>query len=181
MTELAKNAIQQTFVQMLREGMPLSKITVQRLADRCGINRGTFYYHYASIDDLVESILEEDMERVVQSHPTVEGLLEYLDELLDFIYGNRRMLLGIYSSMGRATCEKYLWKVARSLVENYVEVLELDLEPADKEALILYYESLIFGLAMKWLRNGATESEARDMAERLIRIFRQPPRGIRLD
>ena len=38
----------------LVEEKSLNKITIQDIADKCGINRQTFYYHFPNIIDLVE-------------------------------------------------------------------------------------------------------------------------------
>ncbi len=37
-----------TFLKLVKE-TTLDKITIQDIADQCGINRNTFYYHFADI------------------------------------------------------------------------------------------------------------------------------------
>ena len=40
-----------TFLELVEE-KPLDKITIQDIADQCGINRNTFYYHFDDIYSL---------------------------------------------------------------------------------------------------------------------------------
>ena len=53
MTQVTKRALEEALKRLLLE-KPLSKITIQDLADECGISRMTFYYHFKDIYDLVE-------------------------------------------------------------------------------------------------------------------------------
>jgi len=50
---ITKRAIQEAFLAVLNE-KSLGKITVKDITDRCGINRNTFYYHFADIPALAE-------------------------------------------------------------------------------------------------------------------------------
>ena len=44
-----------TFKDLLKE-KPFNKITVNDIANKCDINRQTFYYHFQDIRDLIEWI-----------------------------------------------------------------------------------------------------------------------------
>ena len=48
MLQLTKKAIVNSFIKLLNE-KPLDKITVKNIAEDCGINRTTFYYHFRII------------------------------------------------------------------------------------------------------------------------------------
>ena len=53
MSDLTKRALEQSLKNLLLQ-KPLHKITISDIADDCGINRMTFYYHFKDIYDLVE-------------------------------------------------------------------------------------------------------------------------------
>ncbi len=53
-----KKRLKQSLMDLLKE-MPPSKVTVKELCELADINRGTFYYHYTDIFDMISS-LEED-------------------------------------------------------------------------------------------------------------------------
>ena len=71
-----------------------SKITIQQLANAANINRSTFYLHYKSKDDFLNSIIEEtlnEMIEYVKSNPMNEDAIFNIDfeisfyRLLEFI------------------------------------------------------------------------------------------------
>ena len=41
--------------------MPFHKLTVSEVVRRAGLNRNTFYYHFADIDDMAEKVVEETL------------------------------------------------------------------------------------------------------------------------
>lgn len=58
-------AIQKAFDELLEE-KPLGKITVKELAERADIDRKTFYLRYDSIDDLVDSRIQNEADHVAR-------------------------------------------------------------------------------------------------------------------
>ena len=53
------------FMELLKK-CPFSKITIQKLAGQCGVNRQTFYYHFDNIYDLMSKAFEYEL--VHESH-----------------------------------------------------------------------------------------------------------------
>ena len=51
MSAYTKQAIKNSFLKLLNE-RPLSRVTVKAIVEDCGINRNTFYYHFADIPPL---------------------------------------------------------------------------------------------------------------------------------
>lgn len=62
MSQITKRAIEQSLKNLLLK-KPLTKITINDIAEDCGINRMTFYYHFKDIYDLVEWACLEDAKR----------------------------------------------------------------------------------------------------------------------
>lgn len=52
--------IKDAFWELLEEN-DLKRITVNMLTQKAGCNRGTFYYHYDSLDELIYSVIEEEL------------------------------------------------------------------------------------------------------------------------
>ena len=71
MSDITKRAMSYALKNLLRT-KPLNKITVQDIADECGVNRQTFYYHFQDIYDLVEWTCIEDTEKVLKENKTYE-------------------------------------------------------------------------------------------------------------
>ena len=59
MSQVTKRALEQSLKNLLLK-KPLTKITINDIAQDCGINRMTFYYHFKDIYDLVEWAYLED-------------------------------------------------------------------------------------------------------------------------
>ena len=59
MSQVTKRALEASLKHLLLQ-KPLNKITINDIAEDCGINRMTFYYHFKDIYDLVEWCCEED-------------------------------------------------------------------------------------------------------------------------
>ena len=66
-----KMAIAFAFKELLLE-KPLNKITVNDIAEKCEMNRQTFYYHFHDILELTEWICEEDAERALKENKTYD-------------------------------------------------------------------------------------------------------------
>ena len=65
MASFTKKAIRDSFVKLLNE-KSLSQITIRDIVDDCGVNRNTFYYYSQDLPQLVESIVDEDAERIIR-------------------------------------------------------------------------------------------------------------------
>lgn len=67
-----RKAIREAFRRKLAQG-PLKSITVSGLASEADIDRKTFYLHFDSIDDLVDTEVRELLERLVAAALRPEG------------------------------------------------------------------------------------------------------------
>ena len=88
MANFTQKAIKETFLTLLDE-KPLSQISVKMLVEACGINRNTFYYHYADIPALIEEIVTGEAERIIAQYPTIDTLRDGLSAVLEFASANR--------------------------------------------------------------------------------------------
>ena len=73
MSQVTKRALEQSLKNLLLK-KPLTKITINDIAEDCGINRMTFYYHFKDIYDLVEwSCLEDARKALEEKRPMTPG------------------------------------------------------------------------------------------------------------
>ena len=56
----ASNRLQTAFWEALEEH-PFKDITVTEIARRAGVNKNTFYYHYANMDELAQSSIQDSL------------------------------------------------------------------------------------------------------------------------
>ena len=69
MSQVTKRALEQSLKNLLLK-KPLTKITINDIAEDCGINRMTFYYHFKDIYDLVEWSCTEDARKALEEKKT---------------------------------------------------------------------------------------------------------------
>ena len=70
-----RGTIMQGFSLLLHE-KPVNKITVKDIAEKCGINRNTFYYHFQDIPALLEEIMEEKADQLITNHYQADEPME---------------------------------------------------------------------------------------------------------
>ncbi len=154
MANFTKKAIQESFLKLLTE-RPLSKITVKDIVADCGINRNTFYYYFEDIPKLIESMVEEDAEKIIQSYPTVDKFEDCLEAVIDLALTKKRAVLHIYHSASREIYEMYLWKVCDYAINAYVAsaLRGRSVRSEDLAVIKEYLSSLGFGVVSRWLKN----------------------------
>lgn len=155
MANFTKKAIRDSFVKLLNQ-KPLSQITIRDIVDDCGINRNTFYYYFHDLPQLIETIVEEDAQRIIREHLAISSIEECLNSIIAFALENRKAVMHIYNSINRDIYEQYQWKVCEHVVTIYVDgvLSDRNVEEQDRKIMIDYLKCVCFGLIMGWLEEG---------------------------
>ena len=155
MSDITKRAISASLKRLLLT-KSLNKITIQDIADDCGINRQTFYYHFADIPALIEAIVHDQAEELIRNHSTITTIEDALNVAVDSILQHRRAALHIFNSVSRDVYERYLMQICQNAVEKCFDAIigERRVSPQDREILILSYRAWCFGLVIDWLDHG---------------------------
>lgn len=163
MAGLTKKAIRNSFVKLLNE-KPLSQITIRDIVDDCGVNRNTFYYYFQDLPQLVEVIVDEEADRIIQEHPTIESIEDCLDAAISFAVENRRAVLHIYNSINRDLYEQHQWRVCEHVITTYVDRILTGraVQEEDRRVIIDYLRCLCFGVVMGWLEKGMKDDVQAD-------------------
>ncbi|MBP0975507.1 MAG: TetR/AcrR family transcriptional regulator [Oscillospiraceae bacterium] len=155
MPSFTKDAIKNSFIRLLNE-KPLKQITVRDIVEDCGINRNSFYYHFADIPTLLEEIITEEARRIITAHPDIGSVEECLRTVMEFAMQNKRAIMHIYNSVRRSMYEQYLWQVSEEVVRIYAKQL-LKNQPvleSDRNLIVHFYKCVCFGLVTDWIRTG---------------------------
>ena len=155
MASFTRKAIIKSFIKLLEE-KPLKQITIRDIVDDCGINRNTFYYHFDSIPDLIENILEEGSRNILSGNKDIKTIEDCLNVVADAIVKNRTLVLHIYKSANRELFEEYHWRLCDHVVHAYVDktLNESGISETDQRIITGYIKSLVYGVASGWLENG---------------------------
>lgn len=134
----------------------LSKITINDIASACNISRMTFYYHFQDIYDLTEWTLEEAAGRAIGENRTYDSWQYGFEDLLEELQGNQVLILNIYRSMDREMIERYLLKIAESLLMPVVEQEShgLPVNEENKRRVAIFYSYAFLGVLMEWIGKG---------------------------
>ena len=155
MALFTERAIQESFVRLLNE-RPLDKITIKDIAEDCGINRNTFYYHYEDIHTLLVHILNAESQRVLAGHIDMESWEEGFISAAQFALENKRLVYHIYNSVRREDVERYLNNIAAGVMRQYVDTVskKISVRTEDKELIVNFYRAALVGMIVDWLNAG---------------------------
>lgn len=143
----------------------LKKLTVQDLCDRCQINRGTFYYHFRDIPDLICWIYHTEVtipvQEMIRSRPRRHMSVTLY--MLQKAYENKEFYYQALSDQG----QNNLWDFAmKESEENWKLMWETYLHDKKRSALsdsgiqyvLKYFADAHHYAATAWIKNGRVES-----------------------
>ena len=89
MSAYTKQAIKNSFLKLLNE-RPLNQVTVKAIVDDCGINRNTFYYHFADVPSLATEIITERADSIIREYANPASPAACLTAAVQFMTENKR-------------------------------------------------------------------------------------------
>lgn len=158
MSQITKKAIEASLKNLLLK-KPFDKITINDIAEDCGISRMTFYYHFKDIYDLVEWACEEDAKKILEGKDDYKTWTQGFLNLFEEVLKNKPFVLNVYRSVGREQVENYLYKIVYDLLLNVVEekAQGMTVRDEDKEFIADFYKYAFVGLMLDWVKNGMKE------------------------
>ena len=159
MSDITKRAISASLKKLLCE-KKLNKITVQDIADDCGINRQTFYYHFQDIYDLVEWTCIEDTEKVLKENRTYATWQEGFLAVFYLAKEDKTFIENIYRSVSLELLEQYLYRLVYPLLKNVVDekAKNYTVRDENKKYIADFYKYAFVGVLLEWIRNDMRES-----------------------
>ena len=170
MSDITKRAMSVALKNLLKE-KKLNKITVQDIADECGINRQTFYYHFQDIYDLVEWTCIEDTEKVLKENRTYDTWQEGFLSVFDLAKKDKTFIDNIYRSVSLEMLEQYLYRLVYPLLKNVVDEKAngQTVREENKKYIADFYKYAFVGVLLEWIRNDMAESPGQ-IVDRVSRI-----------
>lgn len=170
MSDITKRAMSAALKNLLKE-KKLNKITVQDIADECGINRQTFYYHFQDIYDLIEWTCIEDTEKVLKENRTYDTWQEGFLSVFDLAKKDKTFIDNIYRSVSLEMLEQYLYRLVYPLLKNVVDEKAngQTVREENKKYIADFYKYAFVGVLLEWIRNDMAESPGQ-IVDRVSRI-----------
>ena len=155
MPNFTEKAIKQAFSELVNE-RPLSKIKVKDIVERCGINRNSFYYHYADLPALVDSIISEEVDKLTDGSVSFATLDDAFVSAVNFITENKAAVYHIYSFVDHTVSERYLMSMCDKIVTAGFDRIYggRKIVERDRKIIIRHYKEMFFGMLFNWLESG---------------------------
>lgn len=132
------------------EIQPLSKITVSEIIQDCCVNRKTFYYHFADIDDLLKWTLEQEPVNVIKEFDLFSEYTYAILFIMDYVETNSHILNCAHDSMGAVAMQRFFYDYFIDIITAAVEKtsVELCIKPpkAFKQFLAQFYTEALSGM-----------------------------------
>ncbi len=148
-----KRRLREGLLQLM-ERKPINEISVKELTELVDVNRGTFYFHYTDIYDMLRRMEEDFFESFRQTvAQTVErqSAYPYLSAIFSFLEENRdfcKIMLGPHGDM------QFVEKI-KDLVDERCSHIWRAAEPEADPARFALYNAFIIngciGIIQKWL------------------------------
>lgn len=166
MPNFTKRAMAASLKRLLLQ-KPLNKITVSDIAEDCGINRMTFYYHFKDIYDLVEWVCVEDAAKALDGKKTYETWQEGLLNIFNEVLKNKPFILNVYRCVSREQVESYLYRLTYDLIYGVVEenAVGMTVREEDKKFIVDFYKYSFVGIMLEWIRNDMKEDPKHIVAQ----------------
>ena len=158
MSEVTKRALEQSLKNLLLK-KPLTKITISDIAEDCGINRMTFYYHFKDIYDLVEWSCLEDAKKALEGKKTHDTWQEGFLQIFQAVKDNKPFIMNVYRCVDRAQVERYLKPFVDNLLMNVIveESADIAVRDEDKDFIAQIYTYIFVGLMLDWIADDMRE------------------------
>ena len=170
MSQTTKRALEQSLKNLLLK-KPLNKITINDIAEDCGINRMTFYYHFQDIYDLVEWSCYEDAKKALEEKKTHDTWQQGFLQIFEAVKANKPFVMNVYRCVHREQVEKYLKPLTDDLLMNVIEeqAAGMTVRQEDKEFIARVYSYIFVGLMLDWIRDDMKE-DPESIVERLALV-----------
>lgn len=171
MSQVTKRALEQSLKNLLLQ-KPLSKITINDIANDCGINRMTFYYHFKDIYDLVEWSCIEDAKKALENNKTHDTWQQGFLQIFEEVRKNKPFIMNVYRCVHKEQVEKYLDPLVDNLIRGVIEeeCAGKIVRDEDKNFISRVYSYIFIGIMMDWIK-GEMREEPQEIVDHLAALI----------
>ena len=171
---ITKKALASALKQLM-EKKSFEKITVSDIAEECGLNRQTFYYHFQDKYDLVNWVFYNDVVARVLHNDPYANWSEVMLDVLCSMRQNKSFYIKALNTSGQNAFQDYFFSVTKDILIEIIEETEavrgrVDLDEGDKNYLAEFCAYGLVGMTIQWARGGMKESP-QQIVERLRRLI----------
>lgn len=116
-----KKLIRSEFAKMIKEKKELSKVSVSELVKNIDINRGTFYSHYSSIDEIAREMQNEALDLASDNINSISDVESLLDKINTLLKDNYELYSAILKSNDPMIFMDRLYKIASNKLSQLLK------------------------------------------------------------
>jgi len=164
-SQLTKKALAIS-IKKLMETIPLSKISIREIANNCGVNRQTFYYHFKDKFDLVNWIYYTEAIENLADCKNYAHWTDGMYKTLVYFMDNKSFYINALNTPGQNAFDGYLFKKTYDLVMGVVNDISSSIDVSDtnkisdtdKNFISDFYTHALVGITVQWIKNSMMES-----------------------
>ena len=165
---LTKKLLQEGLLRLL-ENKTLDKISVTELCKESGINRATFYNHYTSPFDLLNSVedkLAESLRVIIGDPKTANDALTRTEAVCNFFYENAHTILTLHNCHADQRLINTLYEMNKTfqayrIKERYIQTVS----PVAIHLIAVFFNTGCYNILLEWLQKEipATPKQVADL------------------
>ncbi len=160
MKEKTETIFCESFMELLRKNS-FQKITIQMIANKCGVNRQTFYYHYENIYDLLAHTMEYHF--VKESRfKDIMSWEESVELLLSWMIDNKGIIRNIVGNVNRMALRKGIYPIVQKCLSSAYYpnfIVKSSGDDSEEEFIQRFLTIGITQYIMEWVENDFKESK----------------------
>lgn len=148
-------------LKMLMVKKNLKKITVQEIADGCGANRYTFYYHFKDIYDLLMWMFQEEALSLIKTSENCLTWQEGFRLFLRWITENNCVCKCALNDIGQEALREMFYQETKHLMTLFLADAKGSHQVSDEYLAFLgdLYMAALSGILLEWIRRDLDFSE----------------------
>lgn len=179
----SRSALRESLLALMAQ-KPFNAVSITEIVQLADYNRGTFYANYESKEALLDDVLEQLIEKLLQSYraPYENVQVFHIQDLPANsvkIFEHFRDHADVYTTLMRSDVLPLLReKMFAALKRITQEELAYDVDGPDRELLAIYSIHALLGLVLHWVESGFAHSTSY-MQDQLVKIINWRPAGAR--
>ena len=142
-----QRVLKEALIEILNE-KPIDRVTVKEICDRADINRSTFYVHYGSPQELLESVAKEMYEKINEKKKDFDDIKTYMAGICDIMYENRE-LMKLFVKTGNI---ESMFGIAELWKNDFISMVEQkEKNRFEADAAFLFITCGAFAVLNTWL------------------------------
>ncbi|GGA46889.1 TetR/AcrR family transcriptional regulator [Psychrobacillus lasiicapitis] len=174
----SKTALKETLLKLLKD-KDFLQITISEIVKAANYNRGTFYSHYASKEELLDEIIEDTLEEMTRhirkpykNHDKVNMREMQAENITLFHYFKNNQEL-FYTLLSENIHLDFRYKLAKQIEKLFLAEYQYEFSEETKleqKWLYVYRANGVAAVILRWIEDGFQESPV-FMAEQIIALM----------